>query len=395
MRTSYSALQVLQQCPQKFKFQVINRIRAPKSKEAVFGTAVHSALAFMFSHDPLFPTVDEICNRFSQTWDEASRKITPVIDDALLKTYEESGRTLIKNFYKKNPPWLLPVVDTESHFEVALRYPKHSQTHIVAGIIDRIDKIEDGVYEVIDYKTARKLPSQDAVNNDFQLSLYHMAIQHRWPHLAASNIILSLYFLKHNEKITTRRTQQDLDYTKNRVLDAIADIEQRIAQNNFPPTPSALCDYCSYKPICPAWKHLFVKDKTPPDEAQLQQALQEYFALKEAETQQTQRAKELQDIIKAYMDAHAVERVFDETGRAVAKKLQQRFGYDFEKIKPLLQETGLSEQWDKLLSADEKKFKELLTSLPSPLQQQIVEQHKILKKEFITLTAMLKPVKKD
>ncbi|HEY4497477.1 MAG TPA: PD-(D/E)XK nuclease family protein [Candidatus Paceibacterota bacterium] len=393
MRTSYSALQTLQQCPQKFKFQVIDRIRAPKSKEAAFGTAVHGALAFMFSHDPLFPTIDEICNRFSSTWTGAAENIEPALDDALWKTYEESGVALIKNFYKKNPPWILPVVDTESRFEVALQGPKNHQTHVIAGIIDRIDKVEDGVYEIIDYKTARKLPSQEAVDHDLQLSLYHMAIQHRWPHLAPENIALSLYFLKHNEKITTHRTQQDMEHTKERVLDAIEDIEQRIFQNNFSPTPSALCEYCSYKPLCPAWKHLFVKDKTVPDEAQLQQALQEYFTIKEDETKQTRRIIELHNIIKSYMSAHRIERVFDDEGRSVGKKMQQRFGYDFEKIKLLLQESGFSAQWEALLSADEKKFKELLKGL-SPQLQRHIEKYKVLKKEFITLTASVKPKKK-
>src|SRR3989344_652130 len=112
MRTSYSALNTFEQCPQKYKFQIIDKIKAPKSVEAVFGTTVHGALKFMFSHDPLFPTLDEIVNHFVEGWQSSSDNIFPVMTPEHRATYEESGKLIIKNFYKKNPPWLFSVVDT-------------------------------------------------------------------------------------------------------------------------------------------------------------------------------------------------------------------------------------------------------------------------------------------
>ena len=35
-KTSYSALETFKQCPQKYKFQQIDRIKAAKNKDAVF-----------------------------------------------------------------------------------------------------------------------------------------------------------------------------------------------------------------------------------------------------------------------------------------------------------------------------------------------------------------------
>src|SRR3989338_7593405 len=64
MRTSYSALETYKLCPQKYKFQEIDRVPAKKSKAAVFGTHIHSSLRFMFSRDPPFPTLDEVLARF-------------------------------------------------------------------------------------------------------------------------------------------------------------------------------------------------------------------------------------------------------------------------------------------------------------------------------------------
>src|SRR3989344_9384760 len=159
MRTSYSALNTFEQCPQKFKYQVIDKIKAPKSVEAVFGTTVHGTLKFMFSHDPLFPALDEISNNFSESWSTSSGNIFPPMAPEHKDTCAESGKEIIKNFYKKNPPWIYPVVDTESRFEVLMSDSQTNKSHILAGIIDRIDKIGGGGYEVIDYKTERKLPA--------------------------------------------------------------------------------------------------------------------------------------------------------------------------------------------------------------------------------------------
>ncbi|MDO8523342.1 MAG: PD-(D/E)XK nuclease family protein, partial [bacterium] len=378
---------------QKFKFQIIDKIKAPKSVEAVFGTAVHAALKFMFSHDPIFPTLDEILANFAETWQASSVKVYPILDKNLSATYEESGKGLIKNFYKKNQPWNFSVVDTESKFEVLLP-ATDGKTHVLAGIIDRIDKLGDGEYEIIDYKTNRKLPSQAAVDANMQMSIYHMALTKRWPHIDPAKIKLSLYFLKHSEKLSSTRAAESLSTTTESVLNTIQEIERRTAENNFPPNPSPLCNYCPYKPMCPAWKHLYKKTDVPaPDEAMLQSALGEYFGIKSQENTNDKRIKELQAIIKTYMDANGVERVFDERGYYISKKLQQRFKYDLDKVKEILLESGLQEKWEALFEADEKKLKVVMDILPSPVRDKIANL-KTLSKEFTVLTASTKPVKR-
>ena len=391
MRTSYSALDTFRQCPQKFKFQVIDKIKAPKAPEAVFGNSVHRALKFMFSRDPLFPTVEEVSANFSETWRAASQKAD--FEKTLVETYEDSGRSMLKKFYSANPPWNFSVVDTESHFEVPMPSPD-GETHVLAGIIDRIDKIGEGEYEIIDYKTNRRLPSQASADENLQMSIYHMALTRRWPNLNPSKIKLSLYFLKHGEKISSFRAPEALAATSEAILKSIKEIQKNLKDNAWKPNPSPLCDWCAYKPICPAWKHLYkTTGELDPSEAELQSALREYFLIKESENKNEERSKELQTTIKAYMDSHGVERVFDDRGYFVAKKLLQRFKYDANSVRDILLSNGLEAKWQAILSADEKKLKAILKSLPSPVQAQI-EQNKILQKEYIVLSASSKPAKK-
>ncbi|KKS95621.1 hypothetical protein A3B05_02845 [Candidatus Giovannonibacteria bacterium RIFCSPLOWO2_01_FULL_43_160] len=391
MRTSYSALNTFKQCPQRFKFQIIDKIKAPRSPEAMFGSSVHGAMKFIFSHDPLFPTLDEVLGHFSENWKSSAGKSSKQLPVELVQVYEESGKGMIKNFYKNNPPWNFSVVDTESHFEVLL-LDERGQAHILAGIIDRVDKIGEGEYEIIDYKTSRRLPSQEAADMDFQMSLYHMALMRRWPGTNPAKIKLSLYFLKHNEKISSTRTKEALETTKEVALQTIKIIEVSVKEDNFPPVVSKLCDYCPYKQICPAWKHLYKKEEQNFDEAQLQSALKEYFEIKNVDSKNEDRLAELQIAIKSYMEANKLERVFDERGYYISKKLQQRFKYDFDKVKEILTAAGMENEWQKILEADDKKLKIILKTLSPALRVQI-ESQKILSKEFTVLTASTKSVK--
>ncbi len=388
MRTSYSALETYKQCPQKYKYEQVDKRRVAKGKEAIFGTLIHGALQFMFSKDPLFPTVDEVVAHFRDAWAEAKiARITPE-EEAL---YLKQGEALLKRFYEKNPPWNFGVVDLESRFELAIEDPKNNTVHTLAGIMDRIDKTGD-TYEIIDYKTTRRMASQESVDQNLQLSLYHLGLTKRWPHIAPENITLSLYYVKHNEKISTHRSAEMATIVKARMLDTIREIEEHTASGEFPATPSALCDWCAYKPLCPAWRHLYKKAETTED-IDVQKTIAEYFEIKKAEDKNKKRIAELQSAIKTYLEKENLDRLFSDQG-SISKKLQQRFAYKFEDVKEIFETARLADAWPAILSPDEKKLKLYLKTL-SPEVREKVEMARELTKSFVVLTASTKKVKAD
>lgn len=385
MRTSYSALETFKQCPQKYKFQEIDKIKAPKSKEAVFGTLIHSSLHHMFSRDPLFPTLDEVVAHFRDAWSNEEKLSMTQEEKAL---YLEQGENILKRFYAKNAPWNFNVVDLESRFEVVVEDPKTGAAHILAGIMDRIDKPQDDAYEIIDYKTTRKMKSQEAVDSDLQLSLYHLGLTRRWPHIAPDAIRLSLYYVKHGEKISTTRTAQQTEHTSSVVLGMIRAIEVGRETGEFPPQPSALCDWCGYKPLCPAWKYLYQKKDTGADTAieNIDAVLAEFFTLKKTNQETEQRLAALQGILKTYMEREGLTRLFSNEG-TVAKKIQERFAYDFDKVKVALEAADRADIWQALFAPDEKKLKQLVKTLPLPLRQQIDEARTLAKRyEILTVS---------
>ncbi len=386
MRTSYSALDTYKQCPQKYKFQEIDRIPAPKSKEAVFGTLVHDALKFMFDKSPLYPTLDQVLEYFRSS-SETKRSVWT--SETEYNVWRDEGTRMLKNFYAENAPWNFSVVDLESKFEVLIHDEIRGETHVLAGKIDRIDKLNDGTYEIIDYKTARKLPPQEKVDNDLQLSIYHLGLQKKWPQLKPEQIKLSLYFLKHGEKLSTSRNITETESTKDGVLSTINEIRQKLdSGERFEPSPSPLCDWCAYKPICPAWRHLYRQNNQQLTTDDIQPILKEYLEIKKAQQKNEERLAELQKQIKEYMDQEGLTRVFGDEG-TITKKIVQRYEYDWQKVKELLSPIG---KWEEVLKADETKLRRVMYEIPEEARLAI-ENTRIVAKEYTTLSISVKRAK--
>lgn len=395
MRISYSALETYKNCPLKYKYQEIDRIKSPKSAEGVFGGAVHSALKFMFKRDPLYPTVDQVIDFFREKWNDKKITISPPLEDDSI--FINDGINLLKNFYKNNPPWNFNVVDTEAPFEVILEDKTTGEKYTLAGRIDRIDKNENG-YEIIDYKTARKMPAQKDLENDLQMQIYNLALMNRWPQTDLGKVALSLYYLKHGEKATFYKTAEELKDTAEMIIGKIKEIEENKKTNEFPAIPSGLCDYCGYKKMCPMWRHMYDKNSQPsgsPDRTggaiskeQIEEIVGEYFRLKENSQQNTKRLNELKVVLFGFMDEQKVERVFGEEGY-ITKSVLERIAFDFDKVKEALEPIGW---WQNILEPDNKKLIEIFPRLSEEVKQKIIEAR--TKKQTPSLKISKKKVKK-
>ncbi len=330
-RTSYSALETFRQCPQKFEFQYIDRIKAPKSKEAIFGNKVHETLRFFHSKYPVSPTLDELLNYFKDNWNSECFKNQE--EDII---YFSEGIKMLKNYYQyylKNRN-NFTVLDTEARFEIPLKNPETNQECVLSGKIDRIDKLGSGTIEVIDYKTTKKLPSQVEADKDLQFSIYCLAVFNRWPNLAVKDyedIKLSFHYLKHGEVLSTKRTKAQLENAKEEVWQRIYGIEQE----KFKPIPSALCDWCGYKKICPMWKSLY-KEQITIDDEQAKKVVDEYFQLKEQNSQNNKKLNQLQEIIEAYLNKEKIERVFGNSGYITRLAQIRKGGYDIKKLEQII-----------------------------------------------------------
>jgi len=389
MRTSYSGLECFRNCPLKYKYQNIDKIKAPKNIDALFGSSIHASLKFMFQRGPLYPTLDEIINFFRTIWEQKKLPMdADALDSSAEAVYYKEGISILEKFYKSNPPWNYNVVDMESRFEFEIEDAKTGEKHNITGTMDRVDKNADDTFEIIDYKTKRKMPAQKEIDNDLQMSIYQLGLMKKWPHIDPSKIKLSFYFLKHGEKISTTRTLDQTEETRKFILETIKDINEKTKTGEFPPYPSPLCDWCEYKQMCPMWRHMYKKQNEKEkvkNQDELNQIIGEYFRLKDQNSQNSDRLDELKTFVYGFMDEQGVERVFNSDGY-LTRTTKEKNVYDLEKIKEVLKPIG---KWDDILEPDEKKIDKILPSLADNLKEKILA---LATKKKTTMLSMKKKV---
>jgi RecB family exonuclease len=376
MRISYSALDTYQNCSLKYKFQNIDKIKEPKSKEAVFGTLIHSTLKFIHSPSLLPPKLEEALDFFSKNWN------ADVFENEMEERSAFSqGVTIIQDYYKKNNVADYNIVDLESRFAIEIDSADNKDKHIVSGIIDRIDKTENG-YEIIDYKTTKKMPSQEKVDNDLQLSVYLNAFLSRYPKEIKNldKITVSLYYLKHGVKLSSTRTLEQLKNADKLFLEVIAAIEE----GKFEPNVTPLCDWCGYQKDCPMWKHKF-KEARKIDTEEINSAISDYINLKAAVTSTKTRLAELQEKITRYMEQEGVDRVFGEEG-IIAESIRKTYKYDEKKLRDILEPL---DKWEAVLKVDGIALRNIMGVLSSTVQKE-VDKAKVLDKETKSLTVKKK-----
>lgn len=375
MNTSFSALNTFKICPLKYKYQNVDKIKAKKSPEAIFGTLMHDTMKFIHSGSFTNPSLKEALNHFSTHWNP------DVFDDETKERIAfAQGIKIIQEYYRINDPSNVKIIDLESRFTIELEEAETGKKHLVSGFIDRIDKTDDG-FEIIDYKTSKKMPPQKNVDENLQLLIYLMAFISRYPKSEKNinKIKLSLYFLFHGAKLSSTKSKDQLLEGKKDIIKSINDIES----SDFPAIVGPLCGWCEYQKICPMWKHKFKKEPTTENEKD--EIIKQYIEAQANSKNERKKATELQQKIIEIMEQEGVERLFG-LNKIISKTHRKSYCYDEKKLKSLLQEEGL---WDNVLVLNQTLLNKVVETLSTEKKKK-VEKLKELKSESWGLS-----VKKD
>ena len=247
---SASRLSTYESCPLQFRFRYLDRIpRTEESIEAFLGSRVHEALSTLYHTIQRGgePCLADLLNDYRRQWEQRWHSQVKIVkQDRSIDSYKEFGERCLVNYHQAHAPFNHgQVLGLECHVAVSL--DAHG-CYKIQGYIDRLVSVGSGRYEIHDYKTSGRLPSQRDLDADRQLALYQLAVEGMWSDV--KEVELVWHYLAFGKELRSRRTPNALNRLKSSTIAVIDRIE---ADTEFKPIKSMLCHWCAYQNICPLW----------------------------------------------------------------------------------------------------------------------------------------------
>ena len=353
MRLSYSSISTYETCPAKYRFQYETRLPTSSSPALAFGETLHRTL-YRF-HDrpvPVAPSLPELHEMLEGEWVSDGYR-----DESEERLYREHARQVLSEYHQRNAESFRIPAALEFRFTVEVEGVQ------LSGTIDRMDRLPGGGYEIIDYKTNRRLPPKATVDRDLQLSLYFLAAKEIW---GIEPERLTLYFLLPGERMSTTRTAADATELRRR----IGTVAERIAAGMFEPRQNPLCDWCDFQRVCPVFRHRYEKEQGDPA-PRMTELVDEWIRLKREDWERYRRLEELKGLINAFCEEHGYRRLYGSDGAAVDRRPQHITAADPRRTREILEPLGL---WEQVVSVDSKKLSELVEAriLPPDVENDLL-----------------------
>lgn len=355
MRLSYSSIQTYETCPAKYRFQYQERLPTSRSPALAFGDSIHQALHRF--HDrpvPVAPSMEELLSILDQVWVSEGYR-----DEAEEGSYRQHARQVLRQYHADNGDYRIPAA-LEFRFQIEV------EGVTLSGIIDRMDRLPGGGYEIIDYKTNRRLPPRSAVERSLQLAIYHLAAREIW---GIEPERLTLYYLLPGQRVTTSRSAEQLDELRRR----IAVVAERIEAERFEPRENPLCRWCDFQRQCPVFRHLYERDEAP----RIAEVVDEWVRLKREDRERWRRLEELGATIRAYAQEHGLSRLYGSDGAvSLVRRVDQAARP--EVVRRHLEPLGL---WERVLTVDPGALHELIErgELPPEVEDDLLASREVVR----------------
>ncbi len=258
-RFSYSQISSYQTCPYQYKLAHVLKIPTKGSASFSFGSTMHNTLQKFYERiqelnglkqDSLFglpadkfidsnikvPSFEELLQIYEEKWISDW-----YVSKRQREDYHKKGKEILKVFYaSEEGNWNVPI-SLESGFKVKVG------DYTISGRIDRVDKLEDGTLEIVDYKTGKSKEKLVGKEKD-QLLIYQIVASTlpEYKHVGETSK-LTFYYLNDNIKTSFIGKEKELEKLKGKLAKTIEQIHER----KFEATPSKfICGRCDFRDIC-------------------------------------------------------------------------------------------------------------------------------------------------
>jgi putative RecB family exonuclease len=257
-------------CPLLYRFRSIDRLPETPTRAATRGTVVHSVLERLFdlpaaertllaAQDQVEPVWTQMLTEHPELealFDEQSPAVELASDglatDVLptgerpadeLEQWLDSARDLVANYFLLEDPSRLEPAAREERVEVVLDGLR------LRGFVDRLDISPAGDIRVVDYKTGSIPREAFEAKALFQMKFYALVL---WQTRGVVPRQLRLIYLADVDTLSYQPDPEELTRFLGTLRAIWTAIEAASRTGDFRPSPSRLCDWCSYQPLCPA-----------------------------------------------------------------------------------------------------------------------------------------------
>jgi len=255
---SPSSIKLYQQCPRKYYYQYIQKLKTLPNIHLVRGNVAHTVLEKFFDIDVSDYSLDDFKPKLSnvlqelllQEWSAAKNKLDALnLSNDQYQFYFEETLLMLFN-------WLEQFANEikYQHGTFQERFNKLtpvrekyylSKAFNVRGYIDAIEKINDEI-RIMDYKTSS---SFNIMDHKLQLAIYALLYQELHGELPHK---VGIYFLKDKPKII-KVDEQLVEFAKKEIELVHQNTESEDIAD-YPKKPSGLCKYstgqCDFFDIC-------------------------------------------------------------------------------------------------------------------------------------------------
>ncbi len=228
-------------CPVKYKWTYLDsqgKFFVRSRSYFSFGSSLHNVLQrFHDSNDAGVSTVNEAIAALEENWITAGYNSPEEASIALAE-----GREIIEQYVEIQAT--LGAGAQTLFTEKQLR--KDMGDFTLLGRIDRIDELDDGAVDVIDYKSGRESTDENELRNDLAMNCYQLLVRHMYPEKRVFSSIISL---KTGHKITIEPTASDLELFESDLVALGTEILNREFEE-IEPLPKQICTRCDFLPLC-------------------------------------------------------------------------------------------------------------------------------------------------
>jgi putative RecB family exonuclease len=230
----------------RYKFAKLDRISEPSTEAQILGSFVHEILEELFKLDAKDRNESSARQIGKGLWNHSWSQEFANLPDQVSTENEFRWKAwwCVENYFALEDPTSFDAVGIEQKVNGDIDGVP------IFGIIDRWT-LEDGKMVISDYKTGKKPKPRYEWEKQMQIMIYSILLEQMTEYEVKE---AELIYLKFPSKAVYKPTEKVISNVKANIVQTWDELVTSCSTGVFETRTGPLCNWCSFKGMCPAWR---------------------------------------------------------------------------------------------------------------------------------------------